>query len=79
MQSIGGALCPSCATEISQYADVCARCGRELKSLQSQNKYQLVRDGDRFAIALRGRIVLGNMDLKEVQGTLKILNGESEK
>jgi predicted amidophosphoribosyltransferase len=78
MRSPEDALCPSCATEMSQYADVCGRCGRELTSLRGQNKYYLVRDRDKFGLALHGRMVLRNMDLKEAQSTLAILKGESE-
>ncbi len=73
------ALCPTCAMEFSQDADTCVHCGRELVSLRSHDKYHLVRDGAKFGIALRGRMVLGNMELKEAQSTLVLFNGEPSK
>ncbi len=69
-------LCPKCATEAAPSANICARCGRDLTSLRDANKYQLVRDGELFAISLRGRIILGRTDLKAAQKTLAIVNGE---
>jgi hypothetical protein len=63
--------------EIKPDASVCAHCGGDLSMIRpEQNKYQLVRDGGKFGIALRGRIVLPGMDLKDAQGTLVILNGK---
>lgn len=75
MQGFGKTLCPSCAHETEPDFAVCAHCGRELKTVISQ-AFKLVRDGQKFGIALREKIVLGQMELKEAQSTLVILNSE---
>jgi predicted amidophosphoribosyltransferase len=75
MQTSKPVLCPSCATEFTPDADVCVRCGRELKTLRDANKYQLVCDGEKYDIALRGRTVIAKMELKEAKSTLAIING----
>jgi hypothetical protein len=75
MQTSKPVLCPSCAMEFAPDADVCLRCGKELKSLRAGTKYQLVHDGDKFGVVLRGRMVFGKMELKEAQSTLAIING----
>ena len=76
----GKPLCPSCAREIRSDDTVCAHCGGGLDAVRpEQDKYQLVHDGHKFGIALRGRIVLPGMNLREAQTTLAILNSEGEK
>jgi hypothetical protein len=61
--------------EIKPEASACGHCGGDLRSVRpEQSKYQLVRDGQKFGIALRGRIVLPDMNLKDAQSTLKIFN-----
>jgi len=77
MQFLNKILCPFCAAEFVQDADTCVGCGRDLRFLKDLNKYQLVRDGNQFGIALRGRMVLGKMELKEAQNTLALVNGEN--
>lgn len=80
MQVAGKPLCPSCAMEIKPDAAVCAHCGGDLSITRpEESKYQLVRDGRKFGIALRGRIVLPGLNLKDAQSTLVIFNGESVK
>jgi hypothetical protein len=76
----GEVLCPSCAMDIKPDAAVCTHCGGDLGAIRpEESKYQLARDGRKFGIALRGRMVLADMDLKDAQSTLVILNGEAAK
>jgi hypothetical protein len=80
MHGVGKTLCPSCAMEIVPDAAFCGHCGEDLSTVRpEQNKYQLVRDGQKFGIALRGRMVLPDMSLKEAQRTLAILNSDAAK
>jgi hypothetical protein len=80
MQLVGRVLCPSCAKEINPNDALCAHCGGDLSTVRpAQDRYQLVCDGQKFGIALRGRIVLRSMDLRDAQSTLAIFNGKPEK
>ena len=80
MQLGGRILCPSCAKEINPDATSCAHCGGDLSTVRpAQDRYQLVHDGQKFAIALRGRVILPGMELKDAQSTLALLNGEPAK
>ena len=78
MHVFGEPLCPSCAMEIKPEATTCKHCGGDLGAVRpEESKYQLVRDGLKFGIALRGRIVLRGMNLKEAQSTLGIFNSKA--
>ena len=85
MQDTGKTLCPFCAGKIPAVADLCMHCGRDLHSIilarsQSRPKrdcYEIVPDGDHFAISFSGDIKIHGLDstqLERAREIAKILN-----
>ena len=70
MKIAGGRRCPSCANETPQKVIFCIHCGKDLDS----DLYEIVLDGVKFGIALKGRIILQGMGFQEARETIKILN-----
>jgi len=90
MQDAGKTFCPFCAGEIAAFVISCKHCGQHLRSMrlsQAQPKadlYEIIPDGEQFAIAIRGEIKVDGLDypdLAKAQNVVAILNSfiEDEK
>ena len=92
MKDTGKMLCPFCAREIPAGATLCKHCGQDLHSMRlarskAQPKadlYEIVPDGEKFAITFRGEVKIRGLDLADLakaQNIVAILNSfiEDEK
>ncbi len=92
MKNTGKRRCPYCAGEIPAPAILCMHCGRDSRALQlarppsgpKEGYYEVVRDGEKFAISFRGDIKVHGLDstqLEKAQEIAAILNSfiENEK
>ncbi len=62
--------CPSCAGALPAIATRCTHCGKDLRA----ESYQIVSDGEKFAIALKGRTVIHDLELKSALEVASVLN-----
>ncbi len=77
-------LCPSCNREILTGSFACQHCGQYLHSMrlarsrsQSNNLYEIVPEGEQFAISFRGEVKVHGLnaeDLAQARGIVAILN-----
>ncbi len=62
--------CPSCTGALPVIATFCAHCGKDLR----KDGYQILSDGSRFGISLKGLIVIHDLELKSALEVASILN-----
>ncbi len=75
-------LCPSCNREILTGSFACQHCGQSLRSMrlarsQSGNRYEIIPEGEKFAISFRGEVKVHGLDaedLAQARGIVAILN-----
>jgi len=84
MKRADATYCPFCTGEILEAEFLCKYCGRDLHAMRIAHSkakasskgggYEIVPDGFKFGIALRGTVILHGMEMEEAQNTAKILN-----
>jgi hypothetical protein len=73
-------LCPLCGEDTPPNAFICEHCGLDLRSstfFKAQtgaDLYEVVPDGEKFGLALKGVIKVHDLDLKEAEVTARIFN-----
>ncbi len=66
--------CCCCGISLPTVATLCARCGRDHRG----DAYQVIREGQTFAISLKDRIVLHDLEFKGALRVTLIMNGAKQ-
>jgi len=80
MQDTGKMVCPICTKELLQPTFLCFHCGSDLHGMKPARRnpkaspYEIVPDGSKFGITLRGEIKIHGLELKNAQSLISILN-----